>query len=140
MLLYLHEDDLAFTYRTVEDRGLVVLITHPRDRLLATCKSHVVKGPDRVLARVLWSQVPVRSVRYQLDRGPSAGLAALGDGLWSGPIEGAGLAKGEHELTVVANADSGADATARLGFMIDPTGRYTAVPEARPLVTSTASC
>ena len=36
MLLYLRGDDLAATYRSMEDRGPVVLVTHPRERLLAT--------------------------------------------------------------------------------------------------------
>ncbi len=55
-LLYLHEDDLAVTYRTVEDRTPLVLITHPRARILATSPRHVVKAADEVRAAHLVRQ------------------------------------------------------------------------------------
>ena len=34
------------TYRSVEERGPVVLVTHPRERLLATGTRHIISGPE----------------------------------------------------------------------------------------------
>ena len=51
-LLYLRGDDLAATYRSVEDRGPVVLVTHPRERLLANCEGDSPK--QRRNAVVKW--------------------------------------------------------------------------------------
>jgi predicted phosphodiesterase len=50
-LLYVRGDDLAVTYRTVADRGPVILVTHPRERILATRPEHVVRGLDRSIAK-----------------------------------------------------------------------------------------
>ena len=72
-LLYLRGDDLAVTYRSVEDRGPVVLVTHPRERLLATGPRHIVSGHDRVVVRT-WSESRVWAVRYRIDEGAWAGL------------------------------------------------------------------
>ena len=123
----------------MEDRGPVVLVTHPRERLLATGPRHIVSGPDRVVVRT-WSEPRVWAVRYRIDEGAWAGLESSGDGHWSGPLPGDRLAKGEHILEVVAVASDDTEGSQRVGFMVDPTGRYTAVPEARPVVTSTAFC
>jgi 3',5'-cyclic-AMP phosphodiesterase len=41
---------------------------------------------------------------------------------------------------VVAVTADGTEGSQRIEFMVDPTGRYTPVPEARPVVTSTAFC
>jgi 3',5'-cyclic-AMP phosphodiesterase len=138
-VLYLRGDDLAVTYRSIEDRGPVVLVTHPRERLLATGRRHIVTGPDQVVART-WSASDVRAVRYRIDEGAWIGLTLTRDGEWSGPLPGDRLEKGEHILDVVAIASDGAEGSQRIGFMVDCTGRYTAVPEARPVVTSTAFC
>jgi Icc protein len=138
-LLYLHGDDLAVTYRSVEDRGPVVLVTHPRERLLATGPRHIVSGPDRVVVRT-WSDPRVWAVRYRIDEGVWAGLESPEDGYWSGSVAGDRLAKGEHILEVVAVASDDTEGSHRIGFMVDSTGRYTAVPEARPAVSSTAFC
>jgi 3',5'-cyclic-AMP phosphodiesterase len=138
-LLYLCGYDLAVTFRSVEDSGPIVLVTHPRERLMATGPRHVVRGPDRVVVRT-WSHSRVRAVRYRMDDLAWTGLESSGDGYWSGPLPGDRLAKGEHFLEVVASASNGTDGTQRIGFMVDSTGRYTAVPEARPVVASTAFC
>jgi 3',5'-cyclic-AMP phosphodiesterase len=138
-LLYLRGDDLAATYRSVEDRGPVVLVTHPRERLLATGPWHIVSGHDRVVVRI-WSASRVRAVRYRIDAGTWASLESGRDGHWSGPLPGDRLDKGEHILEVVAVASDDTEGSQRIGFMVDSTGRYTAVPEARPAVTATAFC
>ena len=65
-LLCVDGDDLALTYRTVEHRGPLILITHPRDRLLATSPRHIVTGADRLVVRhVVRSRNHLRSL---LDR------------------------------------------------------------------------
>ena len=83
------------TYRSVDERGPVVLVTHPRERLLATGPRHVVSGPDRVVVRV-WSESRVRAVRYRIDEECLGRPGVSGDGHWSGPLPGDRLAKGEH--------------------------------------------
>ena len=88
----------------------------------------------------IWSDPRVWAVRYRIDEGAWAGLESSDDGNWSGPLPGDRLAKGEHILEVVAVASDGTEGSQRIDFMVDPTGRYTAVPEARPVVTSTAFC
>ena len=128
--LYLRGDDLAVTYRSVEDRGPVVLVTHPRERLLATGPRHIVQRPDR------WSCEPGLSRRHVgrplPHRRRSLGQPGIvGRRPWSGPLPGERLAKGEHILEVVAVASDGTEGSQRIEFMVDPTGRYTAVPEAR---------
>ena len=138
-LLYLHEDDLAVTYRAVEDCGPVILITHPRDRILATSPRHIVKHAERVVVRT-WSDVRVNLVRFRVDDCEYNELEPRGEGVWCGTLECGLLAKGEHHLEAVAVTQSGAEVSQRIEFMVDPTGRYTPVPEARPLVASTAFC
>ena len=138
-ILYVHGDDLAGTYRTIEDRGPIVLITHPRERILATRPGHVVSGADRVVARI-WSDTLPSSVHYRIDSDFCGELQAQDDETWSGPLEGTRLAKGEHVLEVTVRCRSGAETSERIGFIVDPTGRFTAVPEARPMVHSTAFC
>jgi len=139
LLLYFHGDDFAATYRGVEDRGPVVLVTHPRERLLATGPRHIVSGSAEVVVRV-WSEPPAASVRYRIDEGAWADLGPTRDGHWSAPLPHDRLAKGEHLLEAVAHTADGDEGHQRIGFMVDPTGRYTAVPEARPVVTATAFC
>ena len=136
---YVHGDDLAVTYRSVEDRGPLVLITHPRERLLSTRPAHVVSGADQVRARV-WSGEAVAAVECRIDDGPWAPLHPSADGEWTGPLPGESLAKGEHALHVRAVDKADGRGGQRVGFVVDPTGRYTAVPEVRPVVTSTKFC
>ena len=138
-LLYFGGDDLAVTFRSVDDRGPVVLVTHPRERLLATGSQHVVRGLDRVVVRA-WPEPGIAVVRYRVDRGIWYDLEAAGDGHWTGPLPGDRLTKGEHTLEIIAVSPDRDEGYQRIGFIVDPTGRYTAVPETRPLVTSTEFC
>jgi 3',5'-cyclic-AMP phosphodiesterase len=120
MLLYLRSDDLAATYRSVGDQGPVVLVTHPRERLLATGPRHIISGRDQVVVRT-WSGSHIRAVRYHIDTGVWAGLKPSSDGHWSGPLPGDRLAKGEHILEVVAVAADGTEGYQRVVFMVDLT-------------------
>ncbi len=135
---HLHGDDLALKYRTVEDRGPLVLITHPRDALLALGPRHIVSGPDAVRVRV-WSATPPTKVEARVDDGAWFPLAPEGEGRWGGALPGERLKKGEHALEVRTEAE-GAAAGDRISFCTDRTGRYTAVPCARPVVTATKFC
>jgi len=132
-------DDLAVTYRSVQDQGPFVLVTHPRERLLCTGPAHVVRGADHVRARV-WPAGPVAAVECRIDDGPWTALVPSPDGEWTGPLAGESLAKGEHALKVRAVDGSGRLGEQRIGFLVDPTGRYTAIPEVRPVVASTNFC
>jgi 3',5'-cyclic-AMP phosphodiesterase len=138
-LVYFRGDDLAATYRSVGDTSPAVLVTHPREKLLATGPRHIVRGADQVVVRT-WSKPGVTAVRYRIDYGPWCGLETLNDGHWTGLLPGDRLAKGEHLLEVAAVTRDGSPGQQRIEFMVDPSGRYTAVPEARPVVTSTAFC
>ena len=133
-----HGDDFAVTYRSVGDRGPLVLVTHPREAILATGPAHAVKGPDEVRVRV-WSREPVEVAGYRLDGGPWRRLEPAGDGAWRGSLPGDRLAKGTHRLAVRAEAKSDTGEQ-EIEFAVDPTGRYTAVPAVRPVVTATNFC
>lgn len=135
----LHGEDLAFAYRTVHDIGPVVLVVHPRDALLATGPRHVVSGDDkiRVWAR---SASPVVSVRARVNRGEWQILERTNDAHWAGGLSATGLAKGTHRLEVEAQDESGQIGRRAQEFVVDHTGRYTAVPAVRPLVTQTQFC
>ena len=123
-LLSFQGDDFGSTFRSVEDQGPIVLVTHPRERLLATAPHHVVSGPDRVRVRV-WHPQAIKAVCSRLDDEAWVELTSEGDGHWSGPLDGDRLTKGEHELKVVASGDDGVEGTHAIQFMVDPTGRYT---------------
>jgi 3',5'-cyclic-AMP phosphodiesterase len=138
-IAYLRGDDLAVAYRTVEDSGPLVLITHPRETLLATGSSHVVHGRDEVRARV-WSERPVVAVRCRVDDSPWRFLRQAADRDWMGEIPGDRLSKGDHRLTVDACDSDGHCAGQAISFPVDATGRYTAVPAVRPAVFSTKFC
>ncbi len=136
---YLHGEDLACEYRTIEDDGPVVLVTHPRDVLFATGPQHVIAGPDRFRVRT-WSPSPMAEVRGRVDDGPWFQLDSSAIGEWQAPLRGDRLTKGEHifEVEVVGRDDR--RGRHRISFMADPTGRYTAVPFVRPRVTQTSFC
>jgi 3',5'-cyclic-AMP phosphodiesterase len=138
-VLYCRGDDLAVTYRSVEERGPVVVVTHPRERLLATGPRHIVSGPERVVVRV-WSAVRVWAVRYSIDDGPWAGLELSDDGHWQARLPSDRLTKGVHSLAVVAVAADGTEGSQRIDFVVDPTGRYTAIPQVSPMVSATQFC
>ena len=129
-------DDLAFAYRTVEDEGPLVLVTHPREAILATGPPHVVArprpvpGPDLVGRR--------RSPRSGRGSTTASGSRSSPTAPATGrpPCRGDRLAKGEHAFEVEAvDARTAAAAGTRSSSSVDPTGRYTAVPAARPRVT-----
>jgi 3',5'-cyclic-AMP phosphodiesterase len=138
-LLYLRGDDLAVTYRTVEDRGPLVLVTHLREALLATGPAHVVRGPDHLHVRV-WSREPVEAVHCRVDDGREAALAPAGPQDWVAPLAGDRLAKGTHRVTVRAVDGRGRVGEQAVEFAVDPTGRYAAVPRVRPEVAGTNFC
>jgi Icc protein len=138
-LLYFHGDDFATMFRSVEERGPVVMVTHPREKLLATGPSHVVRGQDHVSVRV-WPAPAVGAVRYRVDEEAWTELESAGEGHWSGPMAGDRLTKGEHVLEVVAAGDDLAEGFQRVSFIVDPTGCYTPVPGVSPAVLSTRFC
>ncbi len=134
-----HGEDFAITYRPVTERGPLVLVTHPREVLLATGPENVVTGADEVRVRV-WSGAPVGAVELSLNGGTQVPMDPCGDGFWRAPLPGARLAKGTHRLAVRTEDATGAAGGHEIEFAVDPTGRYTAVPMVRPLVTSTTFC
>lgn len=131
-------EDFAVTYRTVEDHGPLVLITHPREAILATSPAHVVNGVDEVRVRV-WSASWVEAAEFRLDRGPWCPLESVSEGLWRGSLPGDQLAKGIHHLTVRVETREGTGEQ-EIAFAVDPTGRYTAIPCVRPVVNATNFC
>jgi predicted phosphodiesterase len=130
-------EDFAVVFRSIADRGPIVLITHPREAILATGPTHVVKGPDEVRMRV-WSRDAVELAGYQIDAGPWKPMERIRVGEWRGPIDGDRLSKGVHRLAVRVEADGAGEQ--QIEFAVDPTGRFTAVPAVRPIATSTKFC
>jgi predicted phosphodiesterase len=133
------DGDLAVTYRTIEDTGPLLLITRPRDKILATGPRHVICQDDEICARA-WSQVPLRGAEARIDGGGWFAMAALAPGSFSHPLASAEMAKGEHSMDVRVTDALGQTASQRIEFMVDPTGRYTAIPMVHPAVTKTAFC
>jgi 3',5'-cyclic-AMP phosphodiesterase len=133
-----HGEDFAIAYRTIEERGPFILITHPREVILATGSLHVVKGQDEVRVRI-WSAQPAVTVSFNVDNGLWISMKESAEGLWRGPLPGDSLTKGNHKLTVRAKTKEGANER-EIEFAADRTGRYTAVPTVRPIVTSTNFC
>jgi Icc protein len=139
-LVYLHGDDLAVAYRTVDDGGRpLVLITHPRCRLTATGPEHVVRGEDRCRVRI-WSAQPLREVRGRFNEGGWFALERESEELWTCPLPGDEFVKGGHIFEVQAIDSVGQAGRQHLDFTVDATGRYTAVPGVHPYVASTAFC
>jgi 3',5'-cyclic-AMP phosphodiesterase len=138
-LVYLHGDDLAILYRTADEKGPIVLIAHPRDRLLATGPEHVVRGTDRCQVRI-WADQPLRTVRGCFDEAPWFELTQESAELWSCRLPGDQLAKGGHDFEVQAIDATGQAGGQAIRFQVDATGRYTAVPGVRPPVEGTAFC
>jgi len=138
-LAYLHGEDLAVTYRSTDEQGPVILITHPREKLLATGPRHIVSGPDYVGVRT-WSASAVTTAQGQVDDGDWFDLLPLAPGVWRHPLAGDELKKGEHTLEVQVVDAEGRRGGQRINFMVDPTGRYTAIPMVSPVVTGTTFC
>jgi hypothetical protein len=135
-VVVLNGSDLAIKSRSVEDSGPMVMITHPRESLLALTGKHIVCGPDRVRARV-WSTEAVSGVEARIDTGDWFKLEFNGVD-WDGPLPADRLAKGEHFLEVRLTDNHGA--SDRIGFFADRTGRFTAAPKSRPDVSGTKFC
>jgi hypothetical protein len=138
-IVYLDGDDLAIRYRSVEDTGPAVLITHPRRMIMATGGRHIVSGPDQIRVRCWWNR-PITNVRARVDGGEWFDLAPAEAMHWEGPLAGERLAKGEHLLEVEARDDQDHEGADALSFAVDRSGRYTAVPQAYPAVTATKFC
>jgi Icc protein len=138
-LAYFQGEDLAITYRSVDEQGPIVLITHPREKLLATRPRHVIRGPDHLVVRT-WSVLALMSVQGRIDREEPFDLLPLAPGAWGYPLAGDELTKGAHALEVEAVDAEGHRGSQRIDFMVDATGRYTAIPMVRPVVTGTAFC
>lgn len=138
-LAFLHGDDLAVAYRTVQTSDPLVLITHPRDLLLATGPRHIVSADDHAVVRV-WGRSPVTEVRARMDARDWAPLTRTSPGEWMRPLSAASLSKGRHRLEVVATDKQGHQGHNAITFLVDLSGRYTAVPSALPEVTATAFC
>ncbi len=136
---YLHGEDLAFIFRSVDNDGPIVMVTHPREALLATGPRHVVRGVDQLQVRT-WSVSRVASVRGRLDGGASFPFEPCDSHTWTTSLPGNQLAKGKHDLEVEVVDSEGRRGCHRMSFMADPTGRYTAVPSVHPRVTQTAFC
>jgi hypothetical protein len=136
---YLHGEDLALTYRSAQDGGPVVLITHPREALLATGPAHVITGTDRFRVRT-WSPSPVAEAWGRVDDGQRFPLDSSATGTWEAPLHGDRLTKGEHYFEVEVVGEDGRRGGQRTTFVVDPTGRYTAVPSTRPRVMQTSFC
>ena len=132
-------DDMAITYRTVDETGPLVMITHPRASLLATVPKHIVSGPDKIRVRV-WSSRKIVSVTRWIDEKEPKQLFTTDEIDWVGSFDLIGLAKGEHLLEVEALWEDGTKYRGTIDFFADPTGRYTPVPRVRPLVGGTAFC
>ncbi|MEQ1842292.1 MAG: metallophosphoesterase, partial [Verrucomicrobiales bacterium] len=138
-VVYLDGDDLALTYRSVEDKGPLVLITHPRQVILCTGGSHIVSGPDEVRARI-WSEKPLSSVEFRIGNGPWLAMEPDGVQQFRGPIPGDALEKGEHQLEVRAMDAEGWSGAQSITFHVDRSARFTAVPRVFPAVQLTRFC
>jgi Icc protein len=138
-VVHLQGDDLAITRRTVDDRGPIVLITHPRNHVLCTVPRHIVSGPDECRVRA-WSAEPVTAARFRLDGGAWSPLEPAGNLEWRSGIPGDRLAKGIHALDVEVSDAKKATGSDRITFQVDRSGRFTSVPRAEPSVAETKYC
>jgi hypothetical protein len=138
IIAYLRGDDLAVTYRSIEDRGPVVLITHPRRLLLATSHHHIVSGPDRIRVRS-WSAGPVTSVRGCIDDGDWFLLSQMNPNEWEHTLPD-GLEKGHHVVRVEGANNEDKQGADEITFLVNPTRRYSPVPSVWPMVQATAFC
>jgi predicted phosphodiesterase len=138
-IIHLDGNDLAMTYRTTEDKGPVVLITHPRRVILATKAAHIVTGPTECCVRG-WSAVPITSARARIDEGAWREMPRTGEMTWSLPIPGDRLTKGEHTLEVRLADENGEEGKDRITFACDLSGRYNAYPMVEPVVKGTKFC
>jgi hypothetical protein len=139
MVGHLQGNDFAIIFRTVEDQGPLVLVTHPRELILATSPAHIVSGRDRIEARV-WSKSGVDRVTASINGGDWFALEHVKADQWSATLPTDSLPKGTHRLEVKAVDAFGLEGRHSIEFAVDPTGRYTAVPRVLPMVEGTAFC
>lgn len=138
-LAYLHGDDLAVTYRSIDDRGPLALIVHPRDLLLATGPQHLVSADDLAIVRV-WGRSAVIEVLARIDGQDWLPLKPGPPAEWHFSLPLLSLTKGRHSLEVAATDEQGNRAGNSITFLVDPSRRYTPVPRAFPGVTATEFC
>ncbi|MGI8889735.1 MAG: metallophosphoesterase family protein [Chthoniobacterales bacterium] len=138
-IVHLDGEELATTYRRMEDRGPVALITHPRRVILATKPAHIITGPGECRVRG-WSLAEVKSAQGRIDEGDWNDLRKTGDMTWSCPIPGDTLGKGEHSLEVRLTDDQNLIGSDRITFACDLSGRYNAYPMVEPVVKETKFC
>lgn len=139
LVIHIDGDDLVILDRAAVDTEPLMMITHPRESILATEAHHVVSTDDQIRVRV-WSLDPIESMTALLDERSPIPLRPRDDNVWRGPLSSHGLSKGVHTVRVIARCESGRNAERRLNFLFDPTGRYTAIPAVRPAVETTAFC
>lgn len=138
-VVHLDGEDLALTYRSIEDSGPLVLITHPRRLIFATTARHIVTGPDECRVRA-WSKAAVKGAKAQIDGGAWTDLRSNGDMTWSFAIPGDKLSKGEHTLEVRLTDADGKEGSDKITFVCDLSGRYNAFPTVEPIVKETKFC
>ncbi len=138
-IAHLDGEGLATTYFSIEDRGPVALITHPRHVILATKPAHIITGGGECRVRG-WSGAEIKSAEGRIDDGAWDELRKTGDMTWSCPIPGDTLSKGEHSLEVRLADDQGFTGSDRLTFACDLSGRYNAYPMVEPVVKETKFC
>jgi Icc protein len=138
-VVFLDGEDLALTYRSMEDSGPIALITHPRRLILATKPAHIVTGPAEGRVRG-WSNARVSAAQARVDEGPWSDMRKTGDMTWSFPVPGDTLTKGEHTLEARLIDDQKAEGTDRITFACDLSGRYNPYPAVEPVVKETEFC
>ena len=138
-LVYLDGEDFALTYRSMDQTGPVVLITHPRRSILATTPAHIVPGPTEARIRA-WSKTNFISAKGRIDDGDWRYLQDRGDMEWTILIPGDTLAKGEHTLEVKMTNLDNEEGTDRITFACDLSGRYNPYPMVDPIVRGTKFC
>lgn len=138
-IVYLDGEDLALTYRSMDAKGPVTLITHPRRTILATKPAHIVPGPIEARVRA-WSKANFISARARIDDGDWQNLQDRGDMEWSFAIRGDNLAKGEHTLEVHLTNAENEEGSDRITFACDLSGRYNPYPMVDPVVRETKFC
>ncbi len=138
-IVHLADEELAMTYRTVDDQGPIALITHPRRVILATKPAHIVTGPAECRVRG-WSKAAISSAQGRIDEEPWSDLRPAGEAKWSFPIPGDTLAKGEHTLEVRLTDDQKSVGMDRITFACDLSGRYNPYPAVEPVVKETKFC
>jgi len=139
LVVHIDGDDLAIVDRSAVETEPLLMITHPRDAILATDASHIVSTDDQIRVRV-WSLDPIRAIVAHVDDRPPIPLSSLNDNIWFGSLINDGFSKGLHSIRVIARCVSGQITERRLSFIFDATGRYTGIPAVRPVVETTAFC